>query len=106
MATVYVNIGTAGANGSASHAPIRQTTTKSCDAFTSSTSAAYVQSGSADVTLSVGDLIEVSTDGNVVVRFDGVATTTNGHRVATNNTTRPEPFQCSRDGQKISIIDQ
>ena len=106
MATVYVNIGSAGANGKSSDAPIRKTTTVSAAAYTSSATPGYVQLNSANLVLSIGDLVEISTNGNVVVRFDGVASATNGHRIATNDTSRPEAFLCDKDGQQISIVDQ
>ena len=106
MATIHVNIGVAGANGSASDAPIRKTTTQSCPAYTSSATAGYVQYNGADLVLNAGDLVEISTSGNIVANFTKVATTTDGHRISTNNTSRPEPFLCDKDGQKISIVDQ
>ncbi|WP_288959708.1 hypothetical protein [uncultured Sulfitobacter sp.] len=103
MATVYVNIGKAGANGNSADAPLRKTSTQTCTALTTSGTAAYVQKNGQAATLNVGDLVDIVTDGAIVVRFDGVATASLGHRIAANV---KEPYICDKDGQQISIIDQ
>lgn len=107
MATVYVNIGRAGSNGASSDAPIRKTTTRTATAMTTSTSAAYVQEGAGNLVLKSGDMVDIHTDGAIVVRFNGVATATQGHRISPlTGSSALMPFLCDADGQMISIINQ
>ena len=103
MGTVNFTVAAYGRNAKHSGmGGVISTSERTSDAYTSSTSASFVEDGSGDITLYVGEVIRLQVDEAAWVRFgDNVATVGDGFYVPPDIIME---FECAAAG-KVSIID-
>lgn len=102
MGTLNFTVTEYGRGRGAGSSTLSSTEVETSDAFTTSTSAAYVEDGSGDIVLSVGRVFEVFPDEAMWIRFGGdVATVGDGFYLQANV---KRQWEVTNPG-KVSVID-
>lgn len=74
---------------------------RTSDAFTTSTTASYVEDGSGDITLAYGEIVRAHADEDMWIRVNAVATVGDGLFIPSGTTI---DFEVHEEG-KLSVID-
>lgn len=102
MGTASFSVGKYATNRGSAAGTILSSFVRTSGAYTTSTSATNIEDASGDITLAVGDVIQIHADEAMRVRFGGTAATAStGHYIPASSQVE---FECNEAGT-VSIID-